>query len=203
VADRNSAFAVFSRRTPEDVARGHSENTFTIFEFSPEVGPFFRPEKCPKVAALFREVSAECKAVVVSAKSTWNRPRPFVADPVRFAGHQETDSNGCYPSGHAMQSTVFAILLAEMFPDRREAIFKKGRTISWTRVEVGVHTPLDIYAGRVLGQSLAGQFLSNPVFRRDMAESNAEAGAAERAVGSGPANPPRPAPSGANPAAPR
>ena len=37
------------------------------------------------------------------------------------------------------------------------------------RVEVGVHTPQDIYAGRVLGQAIAQALLRDPAFQEDLA----------------------------------
>jgi acid phosphatase (class A) len=69
--------------------------------------------------------------------------------------------------------------LAEIFPSRREAILEKGREIGWVRVEAGVHTPLAIYAGRVLGQALAESFLRDPKFQADLAAAKAEASAAQ------------------------
>lgn len=181
-ADRDAAFAVYSRCTPQDMARGRSEHLFTIFEFAPQVGPFFRPESCPKLAKLFEEVTVETKATTNPVKAVWNRPRPYVADPVRFSSPGDKEKNAAYPSGHSTQATVFAALLSEIFPDRRAAILAQGRAIGWTRVQIGVHTPLDIYAGRVLGQALARAFLGNPQFQNDFAEAKAEALAAERAA---------------------
>ncbi len=179
-ADRDAAFGVYSRCTPQDMVRGRSEHLFTIFEFAPQVGPFFRPESCPKIAKLFEEVTVETKATTGSVKAVWNRPRPYVADPVRFSHPGDNEKNAAYPSGHSTQATVFAVLLSEIFPDRRETILAQGRTIGWTRVQIGVHTPLDIYAGRVLGQALARAFLANQRFQKDLAEAKAEALAAER-----------------------
>jgi acid phosphatase (class A) len=68
-------------------------------------------------------------------------------------------------------------VLAEVFPARRAALLEKGRLIGWTRVEIGVHTPQDIYAGRVLGQALAQAVLRDSAFQQELAAVRAEVAA--------------------------
>jgi acid phosphatase (class A) len=149
-ADRETAFRVYTARTPEEVATAKAEHKVTIFAFAPAIGPFFTPDRFPKTAALFKEVDAEAKPIVDGAKDAWKRPRPFVADPARFTEPGDPEKTPDYPSGHSTRGTLFALLLAEIFPSQRDAILAKGRDIGWVRVEVGVHTPLAIYGGRVL-----------------------------------------------------
>ena len=173
-ADRQATATVYATRTPADVARGRDEHHVTVFLFAPVLGPQFRPGRYPRTEALFAEVEAETKAVVNRAKNTWHRPRPFVADPVRFAEPGDPEKSPGYPSGHSTRGTVFALLLAELFPAQREALIAKGREVGWLRVQGGVHYPTDIYAGRVLGQALARDFLMNPAFRSDLAAAKAE-----------------------------
>jgi acid phosphatase (class A) len=177
--DRETAFRVYSTRTPEEVATAKAEHKVTIFAFAPAIGPFFTPARFPRTEALFKEVDAEAKPVIDGAKDTWKRPRPFVADPARFTEPGDPEKSPDYPSGHSTRGTLFALLLAEIFPGQREAILAKGRDIGWVRVEIGVHTPLAIYGGRVLGQALAETFLRDPAFQADLAAAKAEAAAAQ------------------------
>jgi acid phosphatase (class A) len=72
------------------------------------------------------------------------------------------------------------MLLAELFPDRKEAILATGRDIGWDRVLLGKHFPTDIYAGRVLGQAIVRELLANPAFQHDLAEAKAEMRAAQQ-----------------------
>jgi acid phosphatase (class A) len=177
IADRKSAFSIYSARTPEEIARGKAEHKITIFAFAPAIGPNFQPGRYPLVDALFKEVEAETKPIVDGAKSTWKRPRPFVADPSDFSEPGDPEESFSYPSGHSTRGTLFALLLAEIFPDHQAAILEKGRAIGWVRIEIGVHHPLDIYAGRVLGRALAQAFLRDPAFQHDLAAAKAEVGA--------------------------
>jgi acid phosphatase (class A) len=173
-ADRDSAFEVYASRTPDDIARAKAEHLFTVFVFAPILGPEFTAQNCPKTAALFDEVLKEAKSFTDPAKAHWKRPRPYVLDPKRFDRPADRENSESYPSGHSTRGTALAEIMAVEFPDKAEALLAKGRLIGWTRVEAGVHTPMDIMAGRVLGRSLAQAFLHNPSFQADLAQAKAE-----------------------------
>ena len=174
-ADRDSAYAIYSTRTDEDAARAKAEHEFDIFVFAPAIGPDFTPEHHPKLAALMQDAIKEVKAATDKAKVFWNRPRPYVLEPARFSKNADTEKSASYPSGHSTRGTAMALILAEIYPEHREAILAKGRLIGWTRIEAGVHTPFDIYAGRVLGQAAAHALLKNPAFQAELAAAKAEA----------------------------
>jgi acid phosphatase (class A) len=177
IADRDSAFQIYSARTPEEMATVKAEHKVTLAAFASSLGPDYRKNKYPKLEALFVEVDAETKVVVDEGKDHWKRPRPNVDDPARFSDPGDPETTPGYPSGHSTRGAAFALLLAEIFPDRRAQILENGREIGWLRVEAGVHTPLDIYAGRVLGQALAKAFLGDPAFQQDLAAVKAEVAA--------------------------
>jgi len=175
-ADLESAFRVYSAATPAERARGTDEVTLTLFHFSPIIGPWLAPGKFPKTEALFKEVEAESKTVTSAAKKHWQRIRPYHVDPVRFpdAIEREPRTDYSYPSGHSTRGTLYAALLAEIFPEKRDALLAKGRDTGWLRVQGGVHYPVDIYAGRVTGQALARALLANAAFQADLAAVKAE-----------------------------
>ena len=179
-ADLESAYAVASMATPEQVAQAKDEVKLTIFHFAPVIGPWFQAGRFPKLEALFKEIEAESKVVTSQGKKAWQRPRPYVVDPVRFphAVEHEKPTDYSYPSGHSTRATVYALMLAEIFPAHREALMAKGREIGWRRVQGGVHYPTDVYAGRVLGQALARDLLANASLRADLAAAKVELGSA-------------------------
>lgn len=179
-ADRDEAFRVYSTHTAEQFTTGKEQENLTIFHLTTSVA-WFQPGKCPKTEALFLEVEKEAGRIGRAAKQLWKRPRPYKADPARFTEVVEHEANPSYgyPSGHATRATLFALLLVELFPEHRDEILAKGRESGWLRVQGGVHTPLDIYAGRTLGQSLANAFLKNQAFQADLAEAKKEIAAAK------------------------
>jgi acid phosphatase (class A) len=177
VADRDSAFQVYRARIPEDVARAKAEHKVTPYAYAAAIGPFLKPGKFPKLDAMFKDLDLEAKKVSDAGKNHWKRLRPYVQDPTRFSEPGDPEDSFAYPSGHSTRGTAFALILAEIFPEQRDAILEKGRLIGWTRVEVGVHTPQDIYAGRVLGQAIAQALLRDPAFQQDLAAVKAEVAA--------------------------
>ncbi len=179
-ADLESAYAVASTATPEQVAEAKDEVKLSPFHFAPVIGPWFQAGKFPKLEALFKEVETETKAVTSKGKKSWQRLRPYIVDPVRFphAVEHEKPTDYSYPSGHSTRGTVYALVLAELFPAQRDALIAKGREVGWLRVQGGVHYPTDIYAGRVLGQALARDFLANASFQSDLTAVKAELAAA-------------------------
>jgi len=176
LADRDAAYSVFLTCTPEQFALGVAQQRLNIFHLTESVGPWFQAGKFPKTEALFKQVTDESFLVSRPIKLVWKRQRPYITDPVRFAKVIEPDPNPTptYPSGHATRATLYALILCELFPEHRDEILTKARESGWLRVQGGVHTPLDIFAGRTLGQSIAQAFLRSPEFQHDLAEVRAE-----------------------------
>jgi membrane-associated phospholipid phosphatase len=56
-----------------------------------------------------------------------------------------------FPSGHATNSMAVALFFAHFYPRRRLYYFIAAAAVAFSRVYVGVHYPLDILAGALLG----------------------------------------------------
>jgi membrane-associated phospholipid phosphatase len=59
-----------------------------------------------------------------------------------------------FPSGHATTSFACATVLALMIPGLALPVFVLAAAVAWSRVYVGVHFPLDVLAGAVLGVAI-------------------------------------------------
>jgi membrane-associated phospholipid phosphatase len=68
--------------------------------------------------------------------------------------------SGAFPSGHS--ATAFACATVLAWYDRRLAVpaFVLAAAIAWSRVYVGVHWPLDVLGGAVLGVLVATALLT-------------------------------------------
>jgi acid phosphatase (class A) len=174
--DFDNTLAVHTHATAADLALGRDQDKLSPFHYAALIGPWFTAEKLPRTAALFKQVEAEAKAVSDEAKNYFKRPRPYHVAPALFPHsiEHEDPTHYSYPSGHSTRGMVFALLLAELFPEKRAALLAKGRESGWLRVEGGVHYPLDVFAGRVLGPALARAFLASPAFQHDLAAVRAE-----------------------------
>lgn len=182
IADRDAAFQIYSQCTPEQFAKGVEQQRVTIFHLSGSVGEWLKPGKCPKLEALFKQITDESFLITRPLKLVWKRPRPYIAEPNRFSKVIEPDPNPTptYPSGHATRATIYAYILVEIFPEHREEILNSALESGWLRVQGGVHTPIDIYAGRTLGRAVAQALLRSPEFQRDLAEVREEVAAARK-----------------------
>jgi acid phosphatase (class A) len=175
-ADLASARAVFKGRTPAEEARAFKDASLSIFLFEPAIGPIFQPGKLPKTEALFQKVRKDIGEPINVVKDHWKRRRPYQLDEQLSLAKPERSYG--YPSGHSTRGTVHALILAELFPEQKEAILAIGRNIGWDRVLIGVHFPTDINAGRVLAKAIVRELMASPAFQRDLAEAKAEVQAA-------------------------
>ncbi|HZB23111.1 MAG TPA: phosphatase PAP2 family protein [Gaiellaceae bacterium] len=84
------------------------------------------------------------------------RPPSIVLDPEPL---MEVPTTSSFPSGHAMSSFACAFVLARLAPRLAIPSFVLAALIAISRVYVGVHYPLDILVGAVLGVLLATALL--------------------------------------------
>jgi len=180
-ADLATARLVFKHRTRAEESRANKDAGLSLFLFAPAIGPEFKPGKFPRVEELFNRVKAEISDTINAPKNHWKRARPYEVDPHLALGKPE--DNYSYPSGHSTRGTVYALLMAEIFPENRDALLAIGRDIGWDRVLIGKHFPTDVQAGRVLGQAIFHELMASPAFQRDLAEAKAEAHPAQAPIG--------------------
>lgn len=179
-ADMYSVVFVHGLAPTNEVAKAKAEGNFSEFVFASAIGDFFEAGKLPKTEAFFRRVRLDSDDVVNRAKDHWRRLRPINENPV--LNHGVKDKSFSYPSGHSTRGTIYALLLAEIYPERKEAILAIGRELGWHRVQLAMHYPSDIFAGRVLAQAIMQQLKADPEFQREFAGVKAELKAAEEAV---------------------
>jgi len=123
-------------------------------------------------------------------KTYWGRARPYVDNPdVEPLGDVAPDSplaiaggyeraHTSYPSGHTAFGTACAIVLAQMVPEQRAALFARARLYGESRLIVGAHFPTDVDAGRRVGTAAAGVMLQNALFQADLRAARAQLRAA-------------------------
>lgn len=179
-ADLQEVRDVSHAASSADLASAKAETKFTIFTFTPAIGDFFQPGKFPKTEAFFHRVQGDAESVVDNAKDYYKRPRPYKVDPSLANGKLEKSFS--YPSGHSTESMVLALVLADLFPDKHDAIIAVARNIGWHRVEYARHYPTDIYAGRVLAQAIVREMKKDKEFQKNFAEAKAEVAAAQMAA---------------------
>ena len=115
--------------------------------------------------SLFDAARADEKKLLDAAKRHYDRPRPVALD-ARIQPCLEPIVNSAYPSGHATWVFMAAVLLADMVPERRAAIWARAEDFARQRMVGGVHYRSDIDAGRIAGPVVASFMLASPQLPR-------------------------------------
>ena len=171
-ADLATVRAVFRARTPAEKDRAFKDSSLSFALFEEIAGPEFSLDHLPKTAAMLAKVKKDIQAAINQPKNFYKRKRPYQIDPSLTLGPGEPSYG--YPSGHSVRGTVYAMLFAELFPDKEEAMLDLGLNIGWDRVLIGKHFLTDVRAGRVLGRAIVRELKKDPQFQHDFAEAKAE-----------------------------
>ena len=139
----------------------------SISAFSCALG--FTPDEArtPHLAMLLRRVVNDASQSTRAAKDAWRRERPFLSigqgtcTPEDEAEMRESPS---YPSGHAATGYLWALILAELAPDRAEVLLRRGVDYGHSRVVCGVHWPSDVEASRRVAPAVLARLRQQPDF---------------------------------------
>lgn len=179
-ADLEEVRAVYHAASQADKNAAYSEKSFDVFSFTGAVGSYFTATNLPKTAAFFEKVASDAATATDLGKAYFKRPRPFVTDPALAANNGKLEKSFSYPSGHSTESMVIALVLADLIPDKNDAIIARAREIGWHRVEIARHYPSDIYAGRTYARAIVRDLEQSDAFKKDFAEAKAEIAAAQK-----------------------
>jgi undecaprenyl-diphosphatase len=87
-------------------------------------------------------------------KPTFRRARPFAtAADVRVIAHRPITPS--FPSGHTATAFAGGLALARVWPEARLGLWTLACLIAFSRIYVGVHYPLDVLAGAIVGVAAA------------------------------------------------
>jgi len=157
--------------------------------FSCALGAPVTEAETPHLYVLLRRVLSDAGASTGAAKNRYMRLRPFLVNrepSCTPAEEAELGKQGSYPSGHSAAGWAWALVLAEVEPDRANEIVARGRAFGQSRVVCNVHWQNDVNEGRILGAATVARLHADPAFRADLdAAKNELAGV--RAKGIAPA----------------
>ena len=98
-------------------------------------------EAAPHLTILLRRSLLDARLAAYGAKDHYKRQRPFAARQETTCPPQEEAmlrNDGSYPSGHSAVGWAWALVLAELAPDRAVALLQRGSDCSWKR-QLPVH----------------------------------------------------------------
>ena len=104
----------------------------------------------PSLLLLVAAADGAAQGISAVLKSLIDRDRPPLIYP-RPEPLVHTPLTHSFPSGHATASFACATILARAWPRAAPAFVVLAAAIAFSRVYVGVHWPLDVIAGAVIG----------------------------------------------------
>ena len=99
--------------------------------------------------------------------------RPSYLDPT-LSTALPVPEHPAYPSGHATQAALIALVLSELDPENSAAYFTSADRIAQNREIAGLHYPSDSQAGKLIAQQLFPVLLRDEAFAQLLEEAKAE-----------------------------
>ena len=161
-------------RTDAQVARAIADNVLSIYRFEDVLGPKFKRANLPVMDAFLEKAQADARAILIAAKNALKRPRPAAASKLVVALGGTPRLPTAYPSGGVVFTTLTAITLSKMVPEKRFELSERNREYAINRVVLGQHFPRDIRAGEIAGTVIAHAMMETPAFMRDLEAARAE-----------------------------
>ena len=158
---------------------------FAAGTFSCSIGVAIKQETSPILYQLLRKTMADAGAATGAAKNRYRHARPFMLDGRKTcqpAAEDDLRKNGSYPSGHTSIGWTWAEVLAEIAPDRADAVLARGRAFGESRIVCDAHWGSDVMEGRIVGAATVVKLHANADFRADLAKAKTELDAARAAA---------------------
>jgi len=165
-ADITAVLELQRKRTEADCDRAGATAKANYDFFWGDKNPF--PVPLPdKVKDFFRRLDYDAGESVNVMKNKFKRPRPYIAYMEAMPCIQKSGGYS-YPSGHSSYSRIFANVLGDIIPSRKEEFIRKADGIAADRVLGGVHYPADVAAGKIFGDEFHAQLLKSPAYIQDI-----------------------------------
>ena len=136
----------------------------------------------PATSKLILHMAPDILRAGNAPKAFYARSRPYKIDPGETCGVlPASEDDFDYPSGHSAWGWAVALVLAEMLPERADAILVRGQAVGEGRVICGVHNYSSIVAGQTLAAAIVAAEHRKPEFQADFAAAKVELAAALKA----------------------
>lgn len=157
----------------------HPDRTVQVFECS--LGIAITAQQTPRLAQMLQRVAIDAGLSTEGVKKKYQRTRPFAAHGEPMCTPEEDATlraDGSYPSGHTALGWAMALALAQIAPDRGDAVLARGRSFAESRLVCNVHWQSDVISGRVIASAAFARVNSTAEFTEDVAVARAEVAAA-------------------------
>lgn len=145
--------------------------------FSCALGIPVSEQATPHLYMLLRRTLTDAGLSTYAAKNHYQRIRPFVMNQEPTCTPDEEKQlmkDGSYPSGHTALGWTWALILAEIAPDRADAVLARGRAFGDSRAICNVHWHSDVAEGRFMGASTVARLHADAAFLSELDAAKSE-----------------------------
>lgn len=140
----------------------------SLSAFACALGQPISGTETPHIKALLSRLRADTALATASAKKAYQRQRPYLAHGDTSCTPDEHHKADSYPSSHSAIGWVWALMLAEIAPQRGDILLRRGLAFGDSRIICGVHWKSDVEAGRLIGAATFSRLHSEPDFVAQM-----------------------------------
>lgn len=134
-------------------------------------------EETPELYVLLECAAQDASISLRAIKQKYHRLRPYVFfdEPTLIpADEKDLRLNGSYPSGHSVAGFTFALILAELAPERQNELFQRGLDFGQSRVIANYHWQSDVDAARVIAAMVVARLHACDAFREQLNRARQE-----------------------------
>lgn len=164
-----------STRSPAQILKAQrDEADKSIFLYQDVVDEKFNPENFPGIAKFSRRIKKDVSIASKSAKLSFHRMRPYNLDKTLLPVCEIKAEDNSYPSQHSTLAYVYAFVLIDLMPQKREAILVRADDYTSERLICGAHFPSDVAAGKRYAEAIHQQMNANPNYQQALKKARKE-----------------------------
>lgn len=150
----------------------------TTEAFQCAFGTAITADRTPRLYRILALLRLDVRAASYPAKSHFKRLRPFVVHGAAHTCYRDDEATSrddwSYPSARGAVGWAYALVLADLRPDRADLILKRGRDFGESRVICDQEWESDIKAGRTVAAVMVGKLEANEAYKADFAAARKE-----------------------------
>lgn len=148
-----------------------------VDNFSCAINAPINSKYTPIIYKLMTKSHYDVRLAISKTKNHYMRIRPFVMNNQPMCTPKSKDflsTNGSYPSGHTSNAWTMALILAEISPNRKDEILKRGWEQGESRIICNVHWYSDVVQGRLAASAIFTSLHSSDEFKDDIVAAKKE-----------------------------